>query len=169
MARSITRRSPVSCAAMRGMLFDSRHVAARARERLRENGLTDRCQVIEGSFFEIVPPGADAYLFRHVIHDWTDEHCVQILRHCRNVIPAHGRLIVVECVIPHGNGRSITNDFDMTMMTFPGGLERTEPEFRSLLKQAGFELTSLTPHVHHGQRDRGQTDPGWVIHGRRRL
>jgi hypothetical protein len=55
------------------------------------------------------------------------------------------RLIVVECVIPHGNGRSITNDFDMTMMTFPGGLERTEPEFRSLLKQAGFELTSLTP------------------------
>jgi hypothetical protein len=138
---SVLKRYP----AMRGMLFDLGHVTARARERLRENGLTDRCQLIEGSFFESVPPGADAYLFRHVIHDWTDEQCVQILRHCRNVMPALGRLIVVECVIPNGNGRSITKDFDMTMMTFPGGLERTEAEFRTLLKRAGFELTSLTP------------------------
>jgi O-methyltransferase domain len=61
------------------------------------------------------------------------------------VIPAHGRLLVVECVIPMGNDPSISKDFDMTMMTFPGGLERTELEFRSLFKQAGFELTSITP------------------------
>jgi hypothetical protein len=41
--------------------------------------------------------------------------------------------------------RSISKDFDMTMMTFPGGLERTEEEFRSLFKRAGFQLTSVTP------------------------
>jgi hypothetical protein len=130
---------------MRGLLFDLDHVVARARESLKGHGIADRCQVIEGSFFETVPPGADAYLFRHIIHDWTDEQSVQILSHCRKVIPDSGRLLVVECVVPVGNGRSISKDFDMTMMTFPGGVERTESEFRSLFKQAGFELTSVTP------------------------
>ncbi len=138
---SVLQRYPM----MRGMLFDLGHVVARARERLSGYGIADRCQVLEGSFFETVPSGADAYLFRHILHDWTDEQCVQILSHCRNVIPKHGTLLVVECVIPAGNDRSISKDFDMTMMTFPGGLERTESEFRSLYKQAGFELTSVTP------------------------
>ena len=130
---------------MRGMLFDLNHVVARAQECLRRNGIADRCEVFEGSFFEAVPSGADAYLFRHILHDWTDEQCVRILSHCRKVIPVHGRLLVVECVIPMGNDRSISKDFDMTMMTFPGGLERTESEFRSVLKRAGFALTAVTP------------------------
>lgn len=139
LIESVLRRYP----AMRGILFDLGHVVARSKERLQ--GLADRCQVIEGSFFETVPAGADAYLFRHIIHDWTDEQCIQILSHCRNVIPSHGRLLVVECVVPVGNQRSISKDFDMTMMTLPGGLERTESEFRSLFTQAGFELASVTP------------------------
>jgi hypothetical protein len=130
---------------MRGILFDLGHVVERAKESLKKYGVADRCQTIEGSFFETVPAGADAYLFRHIIHDWTDEQCVQILSHCRKVIPDDGRLLIVECVVPAGNGRSISKDFDMAMMTFPGGAERSEPEFRVLFKQAGFELTSITP------------------------
>ena len=132
-------------AQMRGVLFDLGHVVARAKASLMRYGVADRCQVIEGSFFEAVPPGADAYLFRHVLHDWTDEQCLQILGLCRKVIPKHGRLLVVECVVPAGNEPSSSKDFDMTMMVFPGGLERTESEFRALFKQAGFELTSVTP------------------------
>ena len=64
---------------MRGILFDLGHVVGRAKESLRKCGVADRCQVIEGSFFETIPAGADAYLFRHIIHDWTDEQSVQIL------------------------------------------------------------------------------------------
>lgn len=130
---------------MRGILFDLGHVVARAKERLKAAGIADRCEVIEGSFFDTVPAGADAYLFRHILHDWTDEQCLQILGHCRKVIPENGKLLVVECVIPAGNQRSISKDFDMTMMTFPGGMERTEAEYRSLFQQAGFELASVTP------------------------
>lgn len=130
---------------MRGMLFDLGHVAGRAKESLKECGVADRCQTIEGSFFETVPAGADAYLFRHILHDWTDEQCVQILSHCRKVIPSDGRLLVVECVVPAGNGRSLSKDFDMGMMIFPGGAERSEGEFQSLFNRAGFELTSITP------------------------
>jgi ubiquinone/menaquinone biosynthesis C-methylase UbiE len=130
---------------MRGILFDLGHVIGRAKESLKKHGVADRCQVIEGSFFETIPAGADAYLFRHIIHDWTDEQSVQILSHCRRVIPKNGRLLLVECVVPAGNEPSLSKDFDMTMMIFPGGVERTESEFRSLLKQADFELTSVTP------------------------
>ena len=131
--------------ALRGMLVDLGHVVGRAREFLKRFGIDDRCQVIEGSFFENIPAGADAYLFRHVLHDWTDEQCVQILKACREVIPAQGKLLVVECVVASGNARSSAKDFDMSMMVFPGGLERTEAEFRNLFRQSGFELASVTP------------------------
>ena len=130
---------------MRGLLFDLGHVMGRAKANLEAGGLADRCTVLEGSFFETVPTGADAYLFRHIIHDWTDEQCIQILGHCRKVIPAGGRLLVVECVVPEGNEPSISKAFDMTMMTFPGGLERTEKQFRKLFEMSGFELSSVTP------------------------
>jgi len=130
---------------MRGILFDLGHVVGRAAESLAQAGLAARCQVIEGSFFDSVPAGADAYLFRHIIHDWTDDQSVQILGHCRVAMPHDGRLLLVECVVPAGNAPSLSKDFDMTMLTFPGGMERTEDDFRALLARAGFELTSVTP------------------------
>lgn len=131
--------------AMRGMLVDLGHVVGRAKGNIAAKGLADRCEVREGNFFESVPAGANTYLFRHVIHDWTDEQSIQILRNCRAVIPADGRLLLVECVVPKGNGPTPAKDFDMTMMVFPGGAERTEEEFRSLLERSGFVLTSVTP------------------------
>jgi len=130
---------------MTGMLLDLGHVVGRAQENLKVAGLAGRCRVIEGSFFETIPAGADAYLFRHIIHDWTDEQSIQILGHCRKVIPANGRLLIVDCVVPLGNAPSLSKDMDITMLTFPGGQERTEVQFGSLLKASGFELTSITP------------------------
>jgi O-methyltransferase domain len=130
---------------LNGILFDLGHVVGRAGASLQGYGVAGRCTVIEGNFFESIPSGADAYLFRHVIHDWTDEQCVQILSHCRNVITQNGRLIIVEAVVPTGNEPSLAKDFDMTMLTFPGGIERTAEEYKSLLEQAGFQLNSITP------------------------
>jgi len=130
---------------MTGILFDLGHVVGRAKENLKAAGLAGRCNVIEGSFFETVPAGADAYLFRHIIHDWTDEQCIQILGHCRKAIPANGKLLIVDCVVPTGNAPSLSKDMDITMLTYPGGQERTEAQFRSVLKASGFELKSITP------------------------
>ena len=130
---------------LHGILLDLGHVVGRARESLKAYGVGDRCSVIEGSFFESVPSGADAYLFRHIIHDWTDEQSIQILNNCRKAIPDHGWLLVIEAIVPTGNEPSLAKDFDMTMLTFPGGLERTEEEYRFLLEQAGFQLSSITP------------------------
>ena len=130
---------------MKGILFDLGHVAERAKLNLKAAGLADRCTVIEGSFFETIPAGADAYLFRHIIHDWTDEQGAQILGHCRKAIPSNGKLLIADCVVPAGNTPCPSKDMDMVMLAFPGGQERTEAQFRSLLKASGFDLQSITP------------------------
>jgi len=129
----------------KGILFDLGHVVGRAKENLRAAGVAERCSVIEGSFFESIPAGADAYLFRHIIHDWTDEQSIQILGRCREVIPSSGKLLIVDCVVPEGNAPSPAKDMDLIMLTYPGGQERTEAQFRALLGASGFELKSITP------------------------
>jgi hypothetical protein len=130
---------------LRGLMFELGHVAERARESLKAYGVDGRCSVIEGNFFQSVPSGADTYLFRHIIHDWNDEQSVQILNNCRKVIPKNGRLLIIEAVVPSGNGPSLAKDFDMLMLVLPGGIERTEEEYKLLLRQAGFQLSSITP------------------------
>jgi hypothetical protein len=130
---------------LKGILFDLDHVVGRTREGLKAYGVADRCSFVEGNFFESLPSGADTYLFRHIIHDWSDEQSVQILNNCRKVIPNDGRLLIIEAVVPTGNEPSLAKDFDMVMLVLPGGIERTEEEYRVLLEQSGFQLISVTP------------------------
>jgi hypothetical protein len=111
--------------AMKGVLFDLPHVVERAKERVDAAGVSDRCQLIDGNFFESVPNGADAYLMRHIIHDWDDEKSLTILRNCHSTMPAHGKLLVVESVIPPGNERFAGKFLDLVMLLIPGG--KSEP------------------------------------------
>jgi ubiquinone/menaquinone biosynthesis C-methylase UbiE len=130
---------------LKGILFELDHVIRRTGETWKTYGLGDRCSLIAGNFFESMPSGADTYLFRHIIHDWSDEQSVQILKNCRRVIPNTGRLLIIEAVVPTGNESSPAKDFDLVMLVLPGGIERTEEEYRVLLKEAGFQLSSVTP------------------------
>jgi hypothetical protein len=101
--------------------------------------------VVGGSFFESVPGGADAYLLRHIIHDWDDERATAILRQVGRALGPGGRLLVVESVIPPGNGPSFGKLLDLAMLLIPGGQERTEEEYRRLYEAAGFRLTRVVP------------------------
>jgi hypothetical protein len=130
---------------MRGILFDQAHVLERTSLHIRDAGLADRCVLESGSFFDAVPAGADAYTMRHIIHDWPDEASIRILRHIRKVIPPTGRLLVIETVVPDGNDPSPSKLFDMVMMLFPDGLERSEAQFRAIFDASGFSLTGITP------------------------
>jgi O-methyltransferase/methyltransferase family protein len=130
---------------MRGILFDLPGVIERARPALAQAGLADRCELASGSFFESVPAGADAYLLRHIIHDWDDDQATAILRNVHRAMPNHARLLLVESVIPPGNDPDWAKFLDLAMLLLPGGLERTEDEFRQLFQQAGFALTRIVP------------------------
>jgi hypothetical protein len=126
---------------LKGVLYDLPHVVERARPNLPAG----RCQAVGGSFFESVPAGGDAYLMRHIIHDWDEPRCLTILCNVRKVIPPAGKLLVVEGVVPPGNGPSFTKLLDLNMLVIPGGQERTEAEYRELFAKAGFRLTRIVP------------------------
>jgi len=131
--------------AMKGILFDLPHVIEAARDRIASANLADRCQLVGGSFFEAVPEGADAYMLRHIIHDWDDEKSHSILQSCHRAMPANSKLLVVESVIPPGNDPFIGKLLDLVMLLIPGGKERTEDEYRNLFGKAGFELERVVP------------------------
>jgi hypothetical protein len=131
--------------ALRGLLYDLPGVIERARQTITQAGLAGRCQAQGGSFFEAVPSGGDAYLMRHIIHDWNDDQCRQILGNCRQVMRPESRLLIVESVIPPGNGPFMGKFLDLTMLVIPGGKERTETEYRALFESAGFRLTYIVP------------------------
>ncbi len=139
--RGVLERYP----AMRGMLCDLPGVVERANPQIAAAGLAGRLQTIPTNFFEAIPPGADAYLMRHIIHDWNDEQSLQILRNARAAMGDSGRLLIVENVIPAGNDPSFAKLLDLNMLVIPGGKERTETEYRELFAAAGFQLTQITP------------------------
>lgn len=97
-----------------------------------------------GSFFERAPDGCDAYLLKHIIHDWSDEQCRTILGLIREKLPEHGRVLVCEMVVSDEPGPTAAKmlDFQMLMMT-DGGQERTEEEFRDLFASSGFRLNRI--------------------------
>lgn len=125
---------------VRGMLCDLPGVLERAQPLIAAEGLAGRLQTFPTNFFEAVPPGADVYMMRHIIHDWTDEQSLTILRNVRKVTRDDGRLLVIESIIPPGNDPSFGKLLDLNMMVIPGGKERTEAEYRELFSKSGFRL-----------------------------
>ena len=130
---------------LRGILFDLPHVVRDAPTLLRERNVMDRVRIENGSFFERVPPGADAYLLSHVIHDWSEEQCLAILGHCRRAMKPGNRLLIIEMVLPPGDTPHPGKILDIIMLALPGGQERTEAEYRALLDKAGFRMTRVVP------------------------
>lgn len=104
--------------------------------------VADRIRLVEGDMFVSIPPGADAYIMKRILHDWPDEMCHKILAGCRAGIREGGKLIVVDAVIPAGNEFSPAKLMDLTMMLL-GGKERTQEEFRTLFAASGWKLSRV--------------------------
>ena len=137
---SILRANP----GLRGVLFDLPEVIARGASVLDRWGVSDRCAIVPGSFFERLPPGADAYLLRHIIHDWDDANACRILQNCRNAADATGKVLVVERLVgsDHCAGSALLSN-DLEMMVNVGGKERTEIEFGALFAEAGLQIRRI--------------------------
>ena len=130
---------------MQGILFDAPVVVPGASVRIEAEGLSDRCEVVAGDFFASVPSGADAHIMKWIIHDWDEERSLTILKNCHQAMPANGKLILIEAVVPSSNEPHFSKFIDLNMLVMTGGRERTEDEYRTLLAAAGFNLTRIVP------------------------
>ena len=117
---------------------------------LDKAGVRDRCNFVAGDFFvDAVPSGADAYVLKSVLHDFDDGQAGAILDNCARAAAKRARLLVIETVVPDQIGTSVEDRWmaaaDLNMLIATGGRERTESEYRSLLRAASFEVTSIVP------------------------
>jgi hypothetical protein len=129
---------------LQGVLYDAPHVVAGAPSGPLA-AVLNRCKLESGNFFESVPAGSDAYIMKHIIHDWPDDLCIKILKHCRAGVNPGGKLLVVDHCIPPGNDFRTSKFMDLEMLLFPGGKERTEAQFRHIFEASGWKLTRVIP------------------------
>jgi O-methyltransferase domain/Dimerisation domain len=132
---------------VKGILFDMPDVIKRAQANIAASGLGDRCKLEGGSFFESVSKGGDAYIMRHILHDWSDADAITILSNCKKSMNPGGKVLVVEAVIQEGNGPSPFKLLDLTMLLV-GGKERTSKQFEHIFSKAGFKLNRIVPFQH---------------------
>jgi hypothetical protein len=133
---------------LRGVLLELPEAVRQAKATITDAGVADRAELVEGDFFEAVPAGGDVYALARVLHNWTDERAELILRRVREAIAPHGRLIVVEQLLPDedtepGPGTGIV---DLLMLVLLEGHDRTQADYVQLLERAGFTLRT----VRHG-------------------
>jgi hypothetical protein len=130
---------------LRGVLFDVEPVVAGAGSVIEKEGVTGRVEIVARNFFESVPSGADAYMMKHIIHDWNDELSLEILRNIASAMSEHAKLLIVEMVVPEGNEPHFSKLMDLSMLVLPGGVERTKAEYHTLLADAGLRLDRIIP------------------------
>ncbi len=135
--------------ALRGVLLELPESVRQAKTTVADAGVADRVDLVEGDFFDAVPPGGDAYVLARVLHNWTDERAELILRRIREAMTAGGasgaRLIVLEQLLPDadtepGPGKGIV---DLLMLVLLEGHDRTEADYRRLLERSGFAVRTV--------------------------
>jgi hypothetical protein len=136
MLASLLRQYPH----MQGVLYDLPDVVLTVPMN-QFAGCEGRIRIESGSFFARVPQNCDAYVLKHIIHNWSDDDCCKILTLVRDQLPAHGRVLICEMVIQNDPGPTPAKmlDIEMLVMTV-GGKERSPEEFRDLLSSAGLRL-----------------------------
>jgi hypothetical protein len=137
IVRALMRANPD----LRGGVYDLAHVAADAERAARDDGLEGRFSAIGGDFFEWVPP-ADLYILKYVLHDWTDDECVRILKNCRAAVEPGGRVVIMDYLVDAGNPFAALMDLNMLVVSV-GGRERDLAEFDALLLAAGLRRTKI--------------------------
>jgi precorrin-6B methylase 2 len=137
-----------ACPPVRGTLVEQPATAAAARRNLAGRGLSDRCEVIEGSFFDPLPPGRDVYLLSGVLHDWDDQHAGQILARCAQAAGPGGHVVISERQAEEAATSAMATALDLRMLVTLGGRERTVEEYRSLAATAGLAIAEIIPVGH---------------------
>ncbi len=123
-----------------GIVFDLPHVVKDAHETFKSLNVSNRVQVVSGSFFDDIPSGGDLYILKSVLHDWDDEDSIKILKNIRKVAKPNTKLIIVESLVESDNKPLFGKFVDLQMLCIVNGKERNLEEYKALLNNSGFKL-----------------------------
>ncbi|KAI8962263.1 putative O-methyltransferase [Daldinia sp. FL1419] len=115
------------------------------------HGMIPKVEPTIYNFFTEQPvKGARAYFYHHILHDWSDEQCLLILKPVKDAMkPGYSKLLLHEMIVPEQGASPFHGILDLTMMAFNGGLERTERQWRDLLGKAGFDIIKIWSPPQH--------------------
>lgn len=134
---------------LRGVLLDLPNLIPTAKRNMpvSDPKVATRLEYLGADMFEIIPR-ADAYVIKHVIHDWDDDHCLRLLHNCHQSMDGNGRLICVDSVLPAmgDTGGTPAKFLDILMMMVANrGKERTLKQWQELLYATGFRISRVIP------------------------
>jgi hypothetical protein len=130
---------------LRGIWFDRPELLEAAEARVAEDGHSERCEMVAGNFMEQVPSGADLYVLKHVLHDWTDDAARVIIKNIAAAMQPESTLLIIEAVLdPRNRKDGLCKLRDLEQMFWTGGRVRTRDEFQTLLRPAGLEIANVT-------------------------
>lgn len=128
---------------LEGMVFDLPSVVEESDQHwASETGVADRCEYVAGDMFESVPE-ADAYVLKHILHDWDDADYETILVTINENAPVDARLFVVEALVPGPGVDHPSKRYDIIMMVGNGARERTRTEYETLFERTGWEFEDV--------------------------
>lgn len=128
---------------LQGILYDMPQTVAQATKILEQEGVADRCETVGGDIFNSVPAGGDLYSLSYIFLDWDDDSCIKILQNIRATIPDHGKLLIIDSIVPIGDQHSWVKWVDLFELCMGYGRARTEEEFRAVFQSAGFQLARI--------------------------
>jgi hypothetical protein len=114
----------------------------------RRLGLEERCHYVAADMFQEVPSDADVYSLKMILHDWNDSECRQILQTIRRRANAAGRIFIIEHIVPGPSESHFSKLFDIHMMCWGSGRERTEEEYAALLEASGWRFVACHYPLH---------------------
>ncbi|MFJ5265755.1 methyltransferase [Streptomyces sp. NPDC088387] len=129
----------------KGILYDSEVATVDSPALFEAAGVADRLTIAHGGYLGELPAGADAYVFKHIIHDFSEADAVTALRNAREAIAPGGKLLVIEYVLPENNEDHLGHTIDLWLMLMLGARERTLAQYTDLFAKAGFTLTRAVP------------------------
>ncbi|KAI5921763.1 sterigmatocystin 8-O-methyltransferase [Camillea tinctor] len=102
-------------------------------------------ELVAYDFFTEQPvTGSRAYFYHHVLHDWSDFKCLTILEQVKKAMrPGYSKLLLHEMIVPERGASTFHAMFDLSMMAFNAGMERTERQWEALLDEAGFRVVKF--------------------------
>ena len=124
---------------LRATVLDLPGVDNFARAHIARSSVADRIQFVASDFFANDLPEGDLYNLGRILHDWSEDKIVLLVRKVYRALPSGGGLLVEETIVnPDRSGPLLSLMQDLNMLVCTDGRERTFSEYRALLQAAGF-------------------------------